>query len=442
MSSRRRVVATRPTPRGKRLLVILDGLGDVSCTALGGKTPLEAAVTPAMDSLVAAGRCGLVDPLAPGVAVDTQTGTAILFGVLPDDVDRVARGPVEAAGVGLDMRAGDVALRCNFATFSEGGDSPEILDRRAGRIREDTQRLADVLNDLPSFEGISATFAPASQHRCVLRLSGADLSAAITDTDPGTGARSRGRQDCRPLQAGDPAAERTARAVNELLRRADGVLRAHEVNVQRAQQGLPPANGLLTRGAGMLESVSSVVRDRGLSGAVVAAESTVLGLAALLGFKRVVEPGFTAMPDTDVHAKIGAAVNALEAHDVVWVHFKGTDTTAHDRDPEGKRRFLERIDEALAPLRSIPDLRIGISADHTTESTTGCHTAAPVPSLLMGLHEPADTCTTFSERACARGGLGRLSAAAFVSLWLGGLGLPSPRTETPPEARTSPRSRG
>ncbi len=153
------------------LVVILDGVGDRPSAALGGRTPLEAAHTPNLDRLAAAGMSGMVDPLLPGMPVGTHTGSGALLGLPPRLLMSLARGPVEAAGIGLDTEPGDVLMRCNFATLEEVVDGFNIVDRRAGRIREGTQELAAALKDMAVAPGISATLRPASQHRAVLRLS-------------------------------------------------------------------------------------------------------------------------------------------------------------------------------------------------------------------------------------------------------------------------------
>ena len=116
----------------KGLMIILDGLGDRPNPALNNRTPLQAAYTPVMDALVAAGSCGLVDPLRAGFPVDTHTGCAALMGVTRRDQLSMARGPIEAAGVGVEMMPGDILLRANFATLQDDGCT--IIDRRAGRI--------------------------------------------------------------------------------------------------------------------------------------------------------------------------------------------------------------------------------------------------------------------------------------------------------------------
>ncbi len=414
---------TDGTPaRRKILLVIFDGLGDLPIPMLGHATPLEAAHTPVLDRLASEGRCGLVDPLRPGVTVGTQTGTGALMGLHIEGAQGLSRGPVEAAGVGLELARGDIALRVNFATVVSRDGGLDILDRRAGRIQHGTVELAQAVNALPPVDGMAMHLEPLGQHRGVLRISGGDVGADITDTDPGGESDVQRLLPSEAVASGDAAAVRTAAALNAWLLRAHDVLAAHPVNQARAAQGLPPANGLLTRGAGMAQSFESVVSAVGLTGAVVSGDRTVLGMGSLLGFACVTHPSFTGLLDTDIDAKVAAASDALSDHDVVWLHVKGTDIAAHDRNPDAKRLFLERADAALAPLLEQPWV-IGVSADHTTDSRTGNHTSDPVPTLVRVPGGTADGCMSFGERACAEGGLGRFTAYELVCLLLRSAGI-------------------
>ena len=255
----------------KGLMIILDGLGDRSCPALQGLTPLEAASTPNLDRLAAEGATGLVDPLYPGVPVGTHTGTGVLMGLVPADAATLARGPVEAAGIGLDVNPGDVLLRCNFATLNGGGSGFEIRDRRAGRIREGTEELAAVLRDLPLGDGITGSLYPTTHHRAVLALRGAGLSSAVTDTDPGSGREATGVLLARAGEAADAAAQRTAAAVNAFVREAHTRLAVHPLNADREARGLLPANGILTRSAGSTGQLGNLVSSLGLSASVITA---------------------------------------------------------------------------------------------------------------------------------------------------------------------------
>jgi len=353
--------------------------------------------------------------------VDTATGTGLLLGAPRGSVMSLARGPVEAAGVGLEIAPGDLALRCNFATVERQDGKLVVLDRRAGRIRTGTAALAGALEDVDLGNGITATLKPATQHRAVLRLSGQGLSAAISDTDPGVVPLPARIPRSRSRQRGDVRASRTAAAVNRFVREAHRRLDAHPVNRERLEQGRPAANGIITRGAGLATTGRSVIEQLGLTATVVAGESTVLGLATLLGLGSLTDPRFTGLPDTDVAAKVATVIDALDHVDIVFLHIKGTDICSHDLDPGGKRSFLETVDQALHPLLE-RDLVLGVTGDHSSDSGTGAHSGDPVPTILCSPRGRRDGTTCFGETACMSGGLGRLTATSFVMAFLDAMG--------------------
>lgn len=395
------------------LIIILDGLGDRPVPVLDGATPLEAAHTPNMDELVSRGRCGLIDPLYPGVPVSTHTGAGVLFGINTRDAYKLPRGPVEAAGTGLPIMPGDIALRCNFATLRVDADGLEVIDRRAGRIHEDTTELAEALQEITLEDGFSASVRPATGHRAVMRLSGPGPLPVVSDTDPGSCPGRSHVLTCHTLDTDNPLGEQTANAVNAFIRAAHQRLDGHPVNRKRIQQGLLPANGIITRGAGSIRKLHNITHHLGLSTALVAGERTIIGLAHLSNFAVICRPEFTSMSDTSLEAKVSATLAALRDHDLVYLHIKAPDIFSHDRDPEGKKAFLERVDEALAPLLT-RDIVIGVSADHSTDSNTGRHCGDPVPSLLCAPAGRRDLCREFGETQCISGGLGRISARGFL----------------------------
>ena len=386
-------------PRRQAVLLIVDGLGDLPSDELGGLTPLEAAHTPNLDRLASRGWCGLVDPVFPGEIPHTDSGVGLLMGLAPGQVGMLHRGPVEAAGAGRPLRAGEVALRGNFATLEERAEGLWLTDRRAGRISERVGELAAQLSNIDLGDGILAEFLPTDQHRGVLVLGGEGLDPAVSDTDPGDAGSPGLIEPCRALE---PGAILTADKVNRFLREAHLRLRDHGVNQDRVAAGKPPATGIITRGAGAGFQPDNELAGRGLRVAVVAGCNTVLGLARMFGFATVESDAFTAALDTDLDGKVAAALGALPEHDLVYIHVKGADLCAHDRQPVRKRDFLERLDQALEPLTRA-EIVIGLSADHTTDSNTGAHTADPVPSLLFDPEAPAPAAITplhFGEAAC------------------------------------------
>ena len=395
------------------MLLILDGLGDLPVAVLSGQTPLEAANTPVLDRLAGSGLHGLVDPVKPGVVPNTHSGCGVLLGALPAQLSQLKRGPIEAAGAGLTLQPGEVAVRANFATLENQQGDLMVVDRRAGRISEDTAELAAFLKTVDLGDGVTARLQPTDQHRCVVVFSGAGLDPRISDTDPGDGAIPALLRQCLPL---DADAAFTAEKINCFIETAHRRLAGHPVNMERIRAGKLPANGVITRGAGVGFRLENLVRDRGINPAVVAGCNTVIGLSRTLGFEVKTDPRFTAAANTDLLAKMETAVAALEDHDLVYVHVKAPDLFAHDHQPENKRDFLELCDEALEMIERA-GVMIAVAADHSTDSNSGAHTADPVPALLYDPYTPGPgnpVPVNFGENACSKGNMPRQSSHEFL----------------------------
>jgi len=171
----------------------------------------------------------------------------------------------------------------------------------------------------------------------------------------------------------------------------------------------------------MLHKSRNIINHLQLKAALIAGENSVCGLGKLFGYTVINNPGFTALANTDLTAKITATQAALKSHDVVFLHIKAPDICAHDLMPSEKRDIFERLDKALSPLLS-DNLVIGVSGDHSTSSTHGNHCADPVPTLLYYPGTRRDSCTAFGEINCIHGGLGRITATGFLMSALDAMG--------------------
>ena len=411
------------TADARALLIIIDGLGDRPIAELGGLTPLEAAHTPNLDRLAASGITGIMDPLAPGVRVGTDVGHLGLFGYNPFAV-YWGRGPIEAIGVDLALKEGDVALRANFATVD---DALRVLDRRAGRIREGTKELAFSLNGMKLSDGTEVIFREATEHRAVLVLRGRGLSAEITDSDPGPNKEGEVIHRVKSRIPGFAPAERTASLVNEFIDRAHKILSDHPVNRLRREKGLPPANIIITRGAGMRIKPRGIAERFNIRGACIAGETVVLGIAKMAGFETFTSDRFTANIDTNLMGKAELALEKLKDHNLVVVHIKGVDILGHDDYPFSKLEFIESIDRMVGfimkEVSRSHNFYVGVTSDHSTPCRLREHTADPVPVLIYGEDVLTDGVKEYGERACARGGLSRINANEFLLILLDLLGV-------------------
>jgi 2,3-bisphosphoglycerate-independent phosphoglycerate mutase len=401
--------------RGGRaiLYVVLDGLGDEPCAVLGGQTPLQAASTPTLDALARQGATFRLDMRDGRGQVSTNYGQFSLLGY-GDDAALPQRGPVEAAGVGLDLRPGDVAFRANYATVDAAG---RIVDRRAGRIREGAGELSRALDGMDLGDGVTTLVRSGTEHRVAVVLRGPGLGAGVTDSDPVHTIRGpTAPLPIRPVDASDRAAAKTAAALEVFQRRIGPVLAAHPVNQSRAARSLPVANALIFRRAGNHLPVPSL-RDRfGLGCLAVAGGSTVRGVMRLLGCTVVHEDRYTGNADTDVASKLERAMAGLRSgYDLAVAHIKAIDILSHDRRPADAAAFLERVDTALGEVLHGAErsLVVAVAADHSTSSETGDHTDVPPPALIFGEGIRPDAARAFHEAELERIGAPVLRGSAF-----------------------------
>ena len=401
------------SPPRKCLVLILDGLGDLPVAQLDGRTPLEAAETPFFNRLAGSGLHGLVDPVAAGVTPNTHSGVGLMFGLRPEQRRLLKRGPVEAAGAGLKLKRGDIAFRANLATLEERGERLYVSDRRAGRVTHDSAEFAGLLREIDLGDGVMARFQATDQHRGVLRLSGPGLGGRVANTDPGDGGSPGWLKPCLPLESGSAF---TAHKVNQFVKLAHERLQAHPLNRLREAAGKQPVTGVITRGAGGWFDLDDVLTQRGIPAALVAGCNTVAGLGHIFSMSVIREAAFTADENTDIRAKLNAARGALERYPLVYVHIKATDLFAHDFQPSGKRDFIERIDRAMHMFEG-SSAAIALTADHTTDSNTGAHTADPVPVFFYtpsGQPGGDSHGVNFGETACRAGTMQRQTGHEFL----------------------------
>jgi 2,3-bisphosphoglycerate-independent phosphoglycerate mutase len=374
----------------KALIVICDGMGDRPIKKLGNKTPLEAADTPNMDELASMGINGIMYPIAPGIRAGSDTSHLAILGFNPYEV-YTGRGPFEAAGMGLTLKPGDIAFRCNFATVN---DDLVVEDRRAGRIK-DTEKLAEAIRDikLPDVE----IFFKSLGYRGALVLRGEGLSYRVSDSDPHFPGRKV--EKVRALD-GSEEAKRTAELINKFTEEVREVLRGKEANM------------LLVRGCGIAPNLPSLKEKYGISGACMATTAIIKGIARSVGME-IIEA------EEDYVARSQQVLNELKKVDLFLMNIKEADEAGHDHNPERKIMIIEKIDNAIGKfLNFASENYVILMADHTTPCSFGDHTGDSVPITIAGPEVRTDNVTKFDERSNAMGALGVIRGTDIMQIIL------------------------
>ena len=405
----------------KAILIVGDGMADRPLAELNSKTPLEAATKPSLNWLAEKGVCGIMDVIAPGIPPGSDVAHLALLGYDAKEVYS-GRGAFEAIGFGVEILPNDVAFRCNFATVDS---KLTVIDRRAGRIATiDATRLAEEFKEvtLQGHEDVQIMFQNTIQHRAILLLRGAHLSTMVSGSDP----YRVGKKvlEVHPLD-GAAEAEATAQILNELTYYFHEVLKSHPLNIEREMAGLFPANIVLCRGAGKLPDLTPLPLQYGINAVAISAMPLVKGVCKAAGMKLITVSEATGTYDTNFLAKANAAIEALRSYDFVFVHIKAPDIASHDGRVDEKVRMIEKIDQLVEHITRNVDLSetyIVVTADHTTSSRTKEHEGDPVPVVMAGPEVRKDDVKEFTERTCAKGGLGRIRGKDLMSIILNLLG--------------------
>lgn len=409
----------------KLIYIIIDGMGDRPITELGGKTTLEAAYTPHMDSLAKTGQTGLMYTVGKGIAPESDVAVVSILGYDPFAY-HVSRGALEAVGAGLKMESGDLALRCNLATLTPDGS---IVDRRAGRTltQEESDELAQAVNDEVQLESYSASlqFKSTATYRTalVIKSDETNLSGNIGNTDPAyKRINSVGVADLDAemvLKTSEPLDETreakiSAQLVNEFTRKVMPVLDNHGVNIKRAQDGKLKANMVLSRDAGSKVPKFPFLSELyGLEYVCLADMNVERGISTLAGMSLVDLPLPSESLKDDCELRLKKLFQVLPKYDCFYIHIKGPDEPGHDGNFKLKSELIATVDEyfvgKMLDKISLDDAIVCITADHATPCTLKSHSDDPVPVLIAGNKIQRDSVQTFSEKACKMGKIGVLN---------------------------------
>ena len=380
----------------KYLILVGDGMGDYPLAELGGKTPLEAARTPAMDELCRQGEFFFAQTVPDGYPPGSDVANMSLLGYDPARY-YTGRAPLEAAAMGVPLAADEIAFRCNLVTLDYDMKTVQatMVDFAAGHIgNAESHQLIAALQDAcgsPMFH-----FYPGVSYRHLLVMKGE-----------------------HPGFAPVPPHDHSGKDVSEyfrnylrvpawhgLLEKASAVLAAHPVNQARKAAGKKPATMIWPWGEGKAPAMPPLTARFGISGTMVSAVDLLKGLAVVGGLDVVNVPGATGYIDTNYVGKATAATDALKTQDMAFVHLEGPDEAGHQGILADKIQAIEDFDgKIVAPIIAAlrergEEFRVMITMDHFTPMSIRTHSRDAVPVLLYDSRKDSALGLPFCERTC------------------------------------------
>jgi len=378
----------------KLALVVLDGLGDLATREQNNLTPLEAALTPNLDALAKNSAQGRMIPVAPGITPGSGPGHLGLFGYDPLEF-QVGRGVIEALGLGLELKPGDVCARANFATLDPKGI---VTDRRAGRIpTEICERLCAMLSAKVKRIGDTEVIIKAGkEHRFVVVFRGKELEGPLTDADPNR--EGFVIPTVKPRDPENGKQKKMAGLIAEFYKAAQPVISKEK-----------PANGFLMRGIAHQPDIALFEARYRLRPAALAVYPMYKGLAQLVGMKKIEGP-------QTIQEQFERYLAEYGNFDFFFIHYKYTDKYGEDGNFAAKKKAIEDFDAALPILlRKKPDV-LAITGDHSTPCALKGHSWHPQPVMLHSAFSGSDKLERFTETGANLGSLGVFEAKYLIRL--------------------------
>ena len=400
----------------KHLIILGDGMADWTVPELGNKTLLQYAETPNMDRLARMGRTGILKTVADGFHPGSEVANMSVMGY---DLPKVyeGRGVLEAASIGVELKPGDMAMRCNIVCV----EGEMLKNHSAGHITtEEADQLIKCLDEKLGSDRIH--FYTGVQYRHLLVVKGGDKRLACVPP------HDIPLQPFRPnmVKALCHEAQETADLLNALVLKSQELLAGHPVNLKRIAEGKDPANSIWPWSPGYrpkMEPLAEKYPSVG-KGAVITAVDLIRGIGRYAGLRCIDVEGATGLYTTNYEGKTRAAVEALKTDDFVYLHVEASDEAGHEGDVPLKLKTIEYLDRRIVgPVyEAVKDwdepVAIAVLPDHPTPCELRTHTSEPVPFLVYYPGIEPDSVQTYDEVSCQEGGYGRLEKDEFMNLFM------------------------
>ena len=410
----------------KRVIILGDGMADLSVERLGGKTLLQYAHKPMMDQLAKEGRCGRLVTVPEGFPPGSEVANTAILGY---DLNKVyeGRGPLEAASIGYEMADDDFAIRCNIITIEDG----KIITHNGGNLEtKDADVLIQYLNEHLGNERVKFITGIQYRHLLVIKGGNKHIVCAPPHDHPNEEwrellVRPENSEYSEYSEYSDNSRltpQQTADLINDLILKSQELLAKHPYNLAKAAKGERQANSIWPWSGGYRPSMETLMQQYPeiKSGAVISAVDLIQGIGKYAGLRIIKVPGATGLADTNYEGKAQAAIDALKQDDFVFVHVEASDEAGHDGDLDLKLKTIEYLDQRLiAPIYHEvkdwqEDVCIAVLPDHLTPVEMRIHVGQPVPFLIWHRGIEADEVQQYDEVSCVNGSYGLLKLHEFM----------------------------
>ena len=390
----------------KFIIVVGDGMADYPLEELGGKTPLQVADKPNMDWIASHGRNGLLKTVPRGMQPDSDIAIMSILGYDPRKY-HTGRGPLEAAGTGVELGKEDLAFRCNLITEESG----TMVDYSAGHIT--TDEAQELISAVKGAYGRLGGFYAGVSYRHLFVMRNAPRGSDKLKTAPPH--EIIGKRLSEHLVK--PKNSEVAKILNGMILGSKQILSNHPTNIARVKMGKKPANMIWVWGQGKKPRMETLVEKYGIKGAIVSAVNLVKGIGVCAGMSKLEVPGITGYYDTNYENKAKFGLKALRDHDLVFIHVEAPDEAGHAGDVERKIEAIENIDSRLLGkiLDGLKDEHaISILPDHLTPIKVKIHVPDHVPFAIYSTRDQKDAVKSFDEFSAKRGSFGILEGYKLV----------------------------
>lgn len=400
----------------KYIIILGDGMADWPVKEFGGKTILQNARKPYMDMLARKGRTGMLKTVPDGFHPGSEVANMTVMGY---DVTRSfeGRGVLEAANIGVDIKPGQMGMRCNIICIQDG----IIKNHSAGHIT--TPEADELIKALDKELGTDKVhFHTGIQYRHLLVIDGGRKELICTPPHDVPGQPFKDLM----IKAATPEAQPTADLLNDLILRSQEILAKHPVNLKRVAEGKDPANTIWPWSPGYRPSMQplSELYPNVRKSSVISAVDLIKGIGHYAGMKVIDVEGATGLFDTNYEGKAQAAIDALKTDDFVYVHVEAPDEAGHEGNFTLKNRTVEDLDSRLiGPIyeevsKWDEPVAIAVLPDHPTPCAHRTHTSDPIPFLIYAPGMEPDGVTAFDEESCKQGAYGNIEGIEFTKIFL------------------------